>query len=565
MNIGKQYLINISDLDDSATSTYGFWDTTGPIPSSVTKYYSWNVNGTEKFAITSTGLKMTTGTLTAGYVLALADSAGNAVWTDISSTAGPWFLNTLELYPDSTTYNVSIGTTATVGGAKLTVKGAANFVETATTVDAITIAPNTASILLGATGSADNGRIVLKHKTAGATGIDINVDDAASSLTVGGTTGAGTISATNAAGVTSINLAGANYPVVTVGAAAGVHAAGTQGSFVLTGEGAATTYYNTISMYGGKTTGGDVAPSITMKSVSDTNNIILTGGVVGTSQPKIDIYAASGSGPNTTVGNAFITIGAASVSGDFNIRGSAAVASDAFAVTGSTATVVIGADAAGASVPGVLNIKDANAATGRVTIAATGTDGKITLGYDAVLAGSLKLWSSAAGHYSTTLTTSATQSSNVTYTLPVDDGTPNQVLYTDGTGVLGWVTAVTTQSYEYLLSSTAAVDVGAVADYSLYTVPALKSCVITRVVIRNASASFNQATDPVFDFGWNATASNVVNSATYTTPSATTTYIQPALIAEPTLGTAGDILKCHVGTAATASTTCTVDVFGYLF
>lgn len=110
------------------------------------------------------------------------------------------------------------------------------------------------------------------------------------------------------------------------------------------------------------------------------------------------------------------------------------------------------------------------------------------------------------------------------------------------------------------------VDVGAVADTTLYTVPGGKSAVITKIVIHSASASFNQATDPIFAIGYTAADyQDVVASATYTTPSSTTGYILPTIIAEPHLGAAAEVLKFHVTQAATASTTATVDVIGYTF
>ena len=149
-----------------------------------------------------------------------------------------------------------------------------------------------------------------------------------------------------------------------------------------------------------------------------------------------------------------------------------------------------------------------------------------------------------------------------------DNATPANTITIGGaasTTTVGGTFVVTTPTrMEYRISSTS-VDVGAVAVTPLYTVPAGKTAVITRVVIRSASASFNQATDPIFNIGWQAVASNVVASATYTTPASTTSYIQPAIIADATMGAAAEVLNFNVTGAATASTTATVDVFGYLF
>jgi len=116
----------------------------------------------------------------------------------------------------------------------------------------------------------------------------------------------------------------------------------------------------------------------------------------------------------------------------------------------------------------------------------------------------------------------------------------------------------------FLLSSTS-VDVGAVAATNLYTVPAGKTCVITQLIVRSASGTFDQATDPVLNIGWGATASNVFASATLTTPTATTMAIPLTVLATQTVGAAADVLKFNVTTAATASTTAVVDVWGYLY
>src|SRR3989339_540067 len=61
-------------------------------------------------AVTMTGFKLTTSP-SAGYVLS-SDANGVGTWADVSSTAGPWTLSGSNLYPDSTSYNVGIGTTA---------------------------------------------------------------------------------------------------------------------------------------------------------------------------------------------------------------------------------------------------------------------------------------------------------------------------------------------------------------------------------------------------------------------------------------------------------------------
>jgi len=71
----------------------------------------------------TTTFQMTNGGV-AGYVL-VSDSSGNASWTDVSSTAGPWNLVGTNLSPDDISYNVGIGTTAPL--AKLAVVGDSKF------------------------------------------------------------------------------------------------------------------------------------------------------------------------------------------------------------------------------------------------------------------------------------------------------------------------------------------------------------------------------------------------------------------------------------------------------
>ncbi len=63
----------------------------------------------------------------------------------------------------------------------------------------------------------------------------------------------------------------------------------------------------------------------------------------------------------------------------------------------------------------------------------------ITVGEDLATntAGNVKLIGAGANNFSTTITT-ATQTQNVSYTLPPDDGTSGYVLSTDGSGVLTW-------------------------------------------------------------------------------------------------------------------------------
>jgi hypothetical protein len=122
---------------------------------------------------------------------------------------------------------------------------------------------------------------------------------------------------------------------------------------------------------------------------------------------------------------------------------------------------------------------------------------------------------------------------------------------------------------EALLGSVSGVNVGAAAANTLLTVPSgknIRGCVITRIALRNASASFNQATDPVINVGWNAVAEGVVASATLTSPTAAGKAYALTVKNEHTIGVVGDALKFNVTTACTDNpTTCDIDVFGYYY
>lgn len=129
----------------------------------------------------------------------------------------------------------------------------------------------------------------------------------------------------------------------------------------------------------------------------------------------------------------------------------------------------------------------------------------------------------------------------------------------------GAITLVSPTRFDYLLGS-ANFDVSATASHTLYTVPTGRSAVVTKLVMRNASASLNQATDPDIQFGCNSTDfNNISASATYVTPTSAAGVVYPTIAAESAVCTAGLLVSAKITTGATASTTVTVDVFGYLY
>lgn len=79
--------------------------------------------------------------------------------------------------------------------------------------------------------------------------------------------------------------------------------------------------------------------------------------------------------------------------------------------------------------------------------------------------------------FKVTLTTSGSQAADYSLTLPVDDGSPSQVLSTDGSGVLSWISAASTA--DLLHVDTTSLAFGSGATVSMFTLPA--NAVISQV------------------------------------------------------------------------------------
>lgn len=101
---------------------------------------------------------------------------------------------------------------------------------------------------------------------------------------------------------------------------------------------------------------------------------------------------------------------------------------------------------------------------------------------------------------------------------------------------------------------------------TVYTVPTGKSAIITHVVIHSPSATLVNGTD--FDIGSGANADTWRQTVSLTTMTATTDYmVIPSIAATPvkyTLEAAAAAFGIKPITGATADTTATMDVFGYL-
>lgn len=113
------------------------------------------------------------------------------------------------------------------------------------------------------------------------------------------------------------------------------------------------------------------------------------------------------------------------------------------------------------------------------------------------------------------------------------------------------------------LATVAGVDMNTAAVSTLYTVPTGKSCVITHVVVRNASASLTTAS---YSFGFNSASFNdVIANATHTELTGNTLYtVLPAKVGA-TLGGAGNAFKVLMNTLQGGAATTTMDIYGYLF
>jgi len=98
--------------------------------------------------------------------------------------------------------------------------------------------------------------------------------------------------------------------------------------------------------------------------------------------------------------------------------------------------------------------------------------------YASVKSQDVTLFNNTAG-FGNTIQSGATQAANYTYTLPLTDGTAGQVLQTDGSGVLDWVSAGSTAAC-WTVDSTA-LAFGSSSPVTMFTLPA--NAVIDSVIV----------------------------------------------------------------------------------
>jgi hypothetical protein len=112
------------------------------------------------------------------------------------------------------------------------------------------------------------------------------------------------------------------------------------------------------------------------------------------------------------------------------------------------------------------------------------------------------------------------------------------------------------------LATVTGVDMNTASAQTLYTVPISKSCVISRVVVRNASISLTTAS---YSFGFTAAAYNdVITGATHTELTGNTLCTILSAIAGAKVGVASSNFSVIMNILQGAPATTTIDVFGYL-
>lgn len=102
--------------------------------------------------------------------------------------------------------------------------------------------------------------------------------------------------------------------------------------------------------------------------------------------------------------------------------------------------------------------------------------------------------------YDVTVTTSGSQAADYTLTLPVDTGSTGQVLATDGSGVLSWVSAASTDACWKVETTT--VNFGSGSTISAFTLPA--NSIIDKVMVIVDTAFDGTPTISVGDSGNNS-------------------------------------------------------------
>lgn len=121
------------------------------------------------------------------------------------------------------------------------------------------------------------------------------------------------------------------------------------------------------------------------------------------------------------------------------------------------------------------------------------------------------------------------------------------------------------ETAETILSSTPSIDFDAVAETTLFTCPAGKSCIVTKVVLRLATGAGLPMGTMECSFGWNtANADDVIANAARVLTAATN-YLILVAAGDAEIGLTTETFKIDVQVAEGAALTGTVEVFGFIF
>ena len=335
--------------------------------------------------------------------------AGNAAEIDVTTTGA------LDLNTGATTLDASSVTVTTTGANSITAGAASDF---STSAGAITVNGAT-GVDIQENGSsiitvADDQDVLFAATGGGTADPDVEVDGYA--RFDGTTEFDGTVQTDGAIDANGATLDVDASGAVTVDAGSISLDAGAASNFT-TSAGALT-----INGAGGINLAGNAA-EVDVTTTGDVDVNAANATVDATSAISLDAAAAS----NFTTSAGALTLDGA---GGLNIAGNAAEVdvTTTGALDLNSGAMTLDASTVDVTSAGAVNITGTSInVLNDLTVGADGSDG------------TLSLYSEQGGtDYSVTFQPHATMTGNVTYTLPADDGTGNQVLTTDGAGALSW-------------------------------------------------------------------------------------------------------------------------------
>jgi hypothetical protein len=143
-----------------------------------------------------------------------------------------------------------------------------------------------------------------------------------------------------------------------------------------------------------------------------------------------------------------------------------------------------------------------------------------------------------------TLVSPANIAADYTLTLPVDDGSPNQVLSTDGNGVTSWISAASTADKR--TTDTTTIAFGATSPVALFTMPANAVVHGVEVIV---DTPFTGA--PSLSIGITGQTSKYMNATdnSLTQPVETSFQVSPS---KPASGTSENLIGTYAPGGATA-------------